>query len=40
VSYLQLRTGKKAALEDQQWRDAGIVADVWELLSDILPERR
>lgn len=40
VSYLQPRTGRRAALDSQRWRDAEVVADVWELLSDVLPQRR
>jgi hypothetical protein len=40
VSYMQLRSNRRADLRSQQWQDAGLIADLWDLLAAILPERR
>jgi hypothetical protein len=40
VSYMQLRTNRRAGARSQQWQDAGLIADLWDLLAAIQPERR
>ncbi len=40
VSYMQLRTNRQAGARSQQWQDAGLIADLWDLLAAIQPERR
>jgi hypothetical protein len=40
VSYMQLRDSRRAGARTQQWQDAGLISDLWELLAAILPARR
>lgn len=40
VSYLQLRSDKRQALQARRWTDAEVVADAKSLLIELDPQRR
>jgi hypothetical protein len=40
AALMRLRTDRRSALRARQWLYADVIADVWQLLIDINPERR